>query len=459
MNRLKFVLFAVVAVGLWGVHVWLVSGSAGAAAEEQALERLRHVGPAVSRSIEASRVELLEYAVALAASPDLAAQLLPPPPPPLDPAAAALLPPPPPAADRFEKARGLAQTLAPEGRRGELLVAWKSADGTFAAKGADAPVKEGVDFSVLEALGTGAGTLTAFEIQWTVRAIAFNGQPGTRLYVGLPEQLPDVGRLAQEEGFDGMVLLRDNAAVQRGGEQGPKLVEWLATVPADGTGAIIQRGAEGALGPIRLPLLTHGDWLGGQAPQWAAIRQNVSGTPWEVAVMVRVEGMAHFANVQKLGLLGMLALMVFALGWTFLIRNDGGDEGGISMPQPKAPPPPMGMRRNSGIEALSLKALGNAGAPPAPPVAAEPSVIVSPSMTAPAGRPPAPVEAPPEASPDDFDLGSPTASPEASPDDFDLALAGAAASNPFDGGPMPFDPPASAPPAAVPPPPPPAAVA
>jgi hypothetical protein len=119
----------------------------------------------------------------------------------------------------------------------------------------------------------------------------------------------------------------------------------------------------------------------------------------------------------------------------------------------------MGMRRNSGIEALSLTALGNPAAPPGQAAAAEPSVIVSASAAAPAVRPPAPVEAPPEASPDDFDLGTP-GSPEASPDDFDLALAGAAASV----DPMPFEAPAAPPPpppaaAAVPPPPPAAAAA
>ena len=457
MNRVKFALFALAALGLWGAHVWLVSGSAGAAAEEQALERLRHVSPAVSRSVEAAKVEMLEYAAALSSSAELAAALLPPPPLAADPAALPVPQPEVPALDRFEKARGLAQSLAPEARRAELLVAWRSGEVALAAKGAEAPLTQGVDFAALEALGAGEGTLTAFETQWVVRALSFHGQPGTRLYVGFPEQLPDVGRLAQEAGFDGMVVFKAGAAVHRGGEQGAQLVEWLGDVPSDGTGAIIKRGAEGALGPVRLPLLTHGDWLGGQAPQWAAIRQKVSGTPWEVAVMVRVEGMAHFANVQKLGLLGLLGLFVFALGWTFFIRNDGGDEGGISMPQPKAPPPPMGMRRNSGIEALSLTALGNPAAPPPPP-SAEASVIVNPAAVAPAARVPAKVESPPEASPDDFDL------------------AAAGPSNPFDGGPMPFDAPAPAPApppaaaaaarppppaaaAAPPPPPPPAAAA
>ncbi|MEN9799164.1 MAG: hypothetical protein RL653_2860 [Pseudomonadota bacterium] len=466
MNRLKFVVYALLAVGLWAGHVWLLSGSTGRAAEEQAIEALRHVEPAVARSVEASRVELLEYVAALASDAELAAVLAPP--PAVEDPSLAPLATPPTAAERFEKARGRAQGLAPESRRAEILVAWKTGSELFLAKGAEAPVKEGVDAAALEAVGVEGGTVKALETEWSVRPVKFHGAAPTRLYVGLPERLPDLARIASEEGFLGMLLLRDGTAVASGGNEGQVLDKLLAQVPKDGTGAVVQRGTELKLGPLKFPLFTPGNTWGGQSPERAAVRQKVNGTPWEVVVMVEVAGLGEFANVQMLGLLGLLGLVLVTVGWTFLISNDGGNEGGISMPQPKAPPPPMGMRRNSGIEALSLSSLGGAAAAAPPPP--EPSVIVSPAVAAaspalPASRKvtaeqplvlPPELAAAPEASPDDFDLPFGTSPGVSSP----AAIPAPADEFPFAAEPVPEPVPVVAPiPAPVrvaPPPPPPA---
>ncbi len=465
MNRLKFVVYALLAVGLWAGHVWLLSGSTGRAAEEQALEALRHVEPAVARSVEASGVELLEYAAALASDAELAAVLAPP--PNVEDPSLAPLATPPTEAERFEKARGRAQALAPESRRAEVLVAWKTGAELFLAKGAEAPVKEGVDVAALEAFGVEGGAVTAFETEWSVRPVKFHGATPTRLYVGLPKRLPDLTRIASEEGFSGMLLLRDGAAVASGGKEGQALDKLLAQIPKDGTGAIVQRGTELHLGPLKFPLFTPGNPWGGQSPERAAVRQKVNGTPWEVVVMVEVVGLGAFANVQMLGLLGLLGLVLVTVGWAFLISNDGGSEGGISMPQPKAPPPPMGMRRNSGIETLSLSSLGGAAAAAPPP---EPSVIVSPAAAGthpavPASRRvtaeqplvlPPELAAAPEASPDDFDLPFGTSPGVHSP----ASIPAPADEFPFAAEPVPSpipEPVRAAPP--PPPPPPPAAVA
>lgn len=407
MARLKFFVFALVALGLWGYHLTQVAPMTLAHSTEAAQAAVTGAAGPVAVALEAQKSLTQAVAFKVASSN---AVLLPAPKP----------KPEAPAAERFAAVRtAAAEGLAPE-QTAALFVAVTNEAGTLWAKGegdALAEVPEGLDLAGVMAAGAPGATRAIDGVDYLLfsapllQADKAEVKVGGSVIVGLPV-LPAPAALEQARAalkLTSLSLLADGKPVLTAGDKA-EAAKVVATLKAGALGAL-ESGPLRQVGPLQLPLpqltpeLT---WsLGG--------RQAIAGTPFEVAASASSrEPLEALADYEFFAIAALGGLLVLTLLW--LIIMGGKKDDAPAMVKPVMPAPP---KRDE-----------------------------QPTLSTP--EPAAPVAAP-EASPDDFDFpaSSPSMQAAAPPP---VAMTGEApAYEP------PSDPFASIPePAAPPPPPPPA---
>lgn len=370
MARLKFLLFALVVLALWLMHLYLLSPALSARAVEQASLQSQVAPLALTSRLDERRLEIARVALKAAASPALVAAL----------SAKPITP----NAERLSAVRSAVHQVAPEGMRRAMLVGIVSDAGAAFARG-DEELKA-LDVQALARAGTDGAT---HEIGGVIQQVyAFPAGGGT-VVIGAPLLVDGlIQQVAKDTGLGAVALLKGGKVVSSAGPDN-SVAEQAIRESQAGKSTPVARGYTGGIWPIRLPLLTSGDWLGGGAPLYVASRQALEGTPYEAVGIVSVkpfmDALASYQAAAVLGFFGMLGLTAL---WVFVIVGLGVREGALKRGEDFAPvkPPPI---------------------PGRAPVLSRPLEANPPSNGV--GAPAFSMKAPPpvESSPEDFPFGAP----------------------------------------------------
>ncbi|HEX8701247.1 MAG TPA: MXAN_5187 family protein, partial [Myxococcaceae bacterium] len=322
MVRLKFLIFAFLAVGLGLAHLYLLSGPMEAQALREAQGQAASGTTEVMRTLEARRGIARALALKLATSAELVS------------AAQELSVPEAPAAERFAALRTAAEALLPQEQQGVVLGvvtesgAWHARAGqepssdvaVLDVKGlaqAEAPL-------VVEAFGA-PHTFAAVPLVWKFTRIPgaekLEVQLAATLVVGVP-LLPEgaLESAATASGVAALGVVKEGAVVASAGPQKALVDSLKDQLKAGDPAKAVKRGHVQVLGPAKLPVLTTGkDYLGGQAVLEVGTRRAVDGTPYEVIAVVSPKLMGTLAAYQRTALFGLAGLLGASVLWTVLI--------------------------------------------------------------------------------------------------------------------------------------------
>jgi hypothetical protein len=491
MVRLKFLVFALLVLGLGVAHLPMLSGPQRERAVAQATSQAAAGAAEVARRVDARRAEVQSLALKLAASQEVAAAVAalrpaparaPAPRNPRDRTADVEAPsgPQPLTPERFAAVRAAAEAVLPKELKG-AVVALVAQDVQFHAVVGGEPSSDTAKLdvaavaraggTVVEALGA-PHAFASVPLLWSGDASV---QPLATLVVGAP--LLDEGALeaaAQASGVPALALVKGDAVVGAAGAEKALAEGSLAQVQANAAGVVLRSGHLQSLGPVRLPVFTNGDFLGGKAPLMVGSRRALEGTPLEVLAVADTRPVLGVLAVYQQGaLMGLAGLLGLTLLWTLLMGSgrSGGDKvkgnsdtlslsaamaAAAPAPQP-APPAQASAPAADPFATPAPPPVADPFATPAPPPVADPfstsapppvadPFSMSPPGQAPMGDPfslpPPPVAAPastPFASPDPFASAEPFSFP-APPPAAPPAPFSAAASMPFDPDPASFPP-------------------
>ncbi|MDP2272794.1 MAG: MXAN_5187 family protein [Archangium sp.] len=363
MARLKFLAFALVALGLWAYHLTVIAPLALAGSVEQAQAAVAGAAGPVAVALESRRS--LTQAVALKVVGGTAAWNAGP-----KPGAK----PEAPTVERFAAIRTAAAEALPDELKDQLVVGLSNEVGLLWVKGSGEPATappEGLEFAPVVEAGSSGAVRTVDGVSYLLLAVPMVisdknevRQAGSAI-VGLP-LLPDVKVLeatVKALGLKSLALVSEGKAVVSAGEKaGTDAV--LAGIKPGASGSLAS-GTVRELGPLALPMMVE------TLVQSVGSRQPIGGTTLEVAASASSKAaLDALASYQVFGFGGLLGLFLFAIVMT-LVMGSAPEESGSAMVMP----PPM----------------------PLPPVRREEPVI-KPPITMPEQ------EAAPEASPDDFDF-------------------------------------------------------
>jgi hypothetical protein len=367
MNRAKFLVFAVVALGLWGYHLSGVSSTNAALGVDQAATAVAGAPPAVALRVEARRSDLQAAALKLAStSAGLQASVF---------KNGKIETP---SVERFTPVRAAASEAVAEADRAELVVILTNEAGALMAEGAAEPAAP-VDFDVSTlAQDAASGKITAYKntayLFYSVPAYAIDKAEMKRagsILVGRP-LLPNAAVLdtvAQELHLSAVGIVVDGAVALAGGPEKAQVEASAKKLKSAGTIAPLASSAVREFGPISLPIFV-------DPVTSVAARQAITGTPYEVVAVASSRGaMVALAATQVFAIGGLLGLGLLTLVVLLLIRESDDEEVRMVVPAP-VPVPSVQIRAKDRAKEAEPTNL-----PPAPP---------------------APVEAAPEASPDDF---------------------------------------------------------
>lgn len=366
MTRLKFLIFALIALALWGYQITLVSPNAAARGVSQATSAAAGAPAAIALKIEAQRSELQAAALKLAASP---AVLNPGPKP-----GAKVEPP---TADRFAAVRTVVTESLGEGNKAQVAIALVNEAGAVVAQGTAEPAAPPEGFNAAELATAGASVA------------AFSGSPflfvsvpmlisdknevraGGSVVVGLP-LLPDAKSLeaaAKELELSAIGIAADGKIVVSAGADKGSVDGALKALKA-GQIAAVAEGAVKELGPLQLPMMVS------SLANLVGVRQHIAGTPWDVVAIASARpALESVAQYQVFALGGLVGLFLLTIVVALLLGKGEEEEGAAMVVPPPMPLPPVALKKQQ-----------EESAPPIP------------------DHPPAP-----EASPDDFDF--PASSP------------------------------------------------
>ncbi|NBD11654.1 MULTISPECIES: MXAN_5187 family protein [Corallococcus] len=350
MVRLKFLLFALLVLGLGLAHLPTLSAPQRArAVDGAALQAASGIGE-VARRVDARRAEVQSLALKLAGSPEVAAAVHA-----LRPApvvakssysysrdrnaakdaedAGALLPL---TAERFGALRTAAEAGLPKELQG-AVVAVVAGDASFHARAGAEPSSDAAALDVAALAKAGTALVDAFGAPHVFASVplAWKGDatpaPAVTLVVGAP--------LGADTALQGALDLSAAAAVglvqgdKVVGGVGPEKARLDGALPRLSVGAkdtVLESGSLEALGPVQLPAFTNGDAMGGQAPLFIGARRALEGTPYEVVVLAGTAAtLAPLAAYQHTALLGLAGLFVLSLVWTALMgggQKSSGEE-------------------------------------------------------------------------------------------------------------------------------------
>jgi hypothetical protein len=352
MVRLKFLIFAFLAVGLGLAHLSFLSPPMEAQALREAQVQASAGTAEVMRSLEARRGIARALVLKLAASPELVS------------AAQEMTGPEAPAAGRFAAVRTAAEALLPKDQQGVVLGVVTEAGAWHVRAGSEpSPDAAALDVKalasaetplVVEAFGA-PHTFSAVPLVW--RFVRIPGaerlevQLAATLVVGVP-LLPEgaLESAATASGASALAVVKEEAVVASGGAQKALIDSVKSQLKAGEPAKAVKRGQVQALGPVKLPVLTTGkDYLGGQAALEVGTRRAVEGTPYEVIALASPKLMGTLAAYQRNALFGIAGLLGLGLLWTVIIgsgkprsveEQQGGDTLGLgSQVQAMGPPP------------------------------------------------------------------------------------------------------------------------
>ena len=404
LNRLKFLVFTLVTVGLWLAGGAMSAPAAAARLVEQGAVSAARAPSEVALALESMRSAL--QAGLLAADGPARWNVGP----------KAGLKPEAPSAERLNAVRTAVGAGLTDAQRAALVVVLVNDVGALSAQGAGegAAVPEGVDAKALAQAGAKGVVVEAFGAAHLFLSAPLTASDKNEVksvgaaVVGLPvasELSAAMDRAVKAGGVTGLGLVADGKVVA---SAGPKDKVQAALKLKAGAAEVLERGMAMALGPLGLPHFTSGDAMGGQAALSVAARQSLEGTPFDVVAVVSLESaMQALAGGQKTMLMFLVAVLALGLVFTALAGGASEDDDvGMSVPaKPSSPPSPVAVTRPE---------------PALAPPAALPLAEASPAA---------------EASPDDFQFGSaplrpPPSAPETTSPGFTSPGAPAAA-DPF----------------------------
>jgi hypothetical protein len=438
MVRVKFLIFALLALGLGLAHLSLLSGPMGTRATEEAQAQAAAGTAEVVRTLEARRGIARALALKLAANLELAT------------AAQELSASGAPTAESFAPVRAAAEAALPEELTG-VVIGVLTPGGAMHVRAGSEPSADAAALdvkalaqadapSVVEAFGA-PHAVAAVPLVWRFVRIPgaekLETQRAATLVVAVP-LLPEAALedAAKASGAAALGLVKENAILAGGGDQKIHLEKALGSLQEGQPASAVITGQLQTLGPVKLPVLTTGkDFLGGQAPLVVGTRRALEGTPYEVIALSRTKLMGTLADYQRSAIFGLGALLAVSLVWTVLMGSGkrsgeapaegSGDTLGLgnamaaAAAQPAAEPPPV---THPGLEMTAATSLAEQPRSPtgefpfgAPPSAQDASAGMAPSpASAPFAFPP-----PPEAQPQPYDdqpfggslQGSPAAMP------------------------------------------------
>jgi hypothetical protein len=421
MVRLKFLLFALLVLGLGLAHLPFLSGPLGARAVQAATEQASVGAAQVTRQLDARRAVAREAALLLASSSRLRASL-----------EAALLSAEggvtPLSAEGFGPIRKAAEAALPKELGGAVVAVVTGGQAQHSRLGTESNVDAALDVQALARAGGvqladafGAPhVFTSVPLMWDLSDV--EPAPLATLVVGVPLVAEGTLETAMAAtGTSALLLLKGETLVGSAGAEKATAEGSLAKLTLDQPGVVLRRGELALLGPVKLPVLTQKDALGGQAPLTVGVRRSVEGTPFEVVALASTKAvLAPLADYQQLALFGLGGLLGLSLVWTVLM---GGGKRAAAEPQGTS-------------DTLNLSGAAVAAQPAAQPAPLA-QAMRSPPEAAPADEafpfPPAPAaqQPAPAAPADDFPFGAP---PPAAAEAFPFPpppAPGAAASFPF----------------------------
>lgn len=362
MARLKFLVFAVIALGLWGYHLAQVSPLAVVGAVEQANAAVSGATAPVALALESRRS--LAQVTALKVATTASAAWNAGPKPGAKPEA--------PTVDRFASARSAAQDALPPELKELLFVAVTNEVGSLSVKGTGEPAAappEGVDLAAITAAGAQGAMLTldgvaylGFSVPVAISDKNEVKQAGS-IIVALP-LLPDVAVLESTRkslNLQSIALFADGKAVLKAGDE--SATSAFGTLKPGVTGGLGQ-GPVRELGPLELPILIPA------TPHQVGTRQAITGTTFEVTATASSHGaLDALAAYQVFAVGGLAGLLLLSLVFTIIIG--GGEEAGPGMVMP--PPMPVPPKREETGLKPTFTPQDEAPAPPQDQPAAEAS--------------------------------------------------------------------------------------
>ncbi len=458
MVRVKFLIFALLALGLGVIHIPRQSKLMGEHALEDAQAQAASGTAEVIRTIEARRGIARALALKLAANAELAT------------AAQDMSGPEAPAVERFVPVRAAAEPLLPKELPGVVMGvvtqggAWYVRAGSEPSSDAAAlelkALAQAEAPSVVEAFGA-PHVFAAVPLVW--RFVRIPGaekvetQLAATLVVGVP-LLADkaLDTAATASGTAALGLLKADALVASGGASKDLIEQVRATLQAGQPAAVVRRGNLEVIGPFQLPLLLNGqDTLGGQAPLMVGPRRALEGTPYEVIALASTQ-LRDVVAYQHSRLVGLAGLLVLSLVWTVLMGSSkkgsadeqvqGGDTLGIGSAMAAMAPPAPAPASEAQPSAASQPYMASELIPqpsravPGAALAAQAAADFPFSAPPPVQQAPMAVAAPPAPAPEPEPFAFPPP-PEAQPQPFDAQPYSAQPSEPFDSQPSePYEP-------------------
>ena len=288
MVRSKFLVFALLVLGLGVAHLPLVSGPLSARVVEGAAAPSTAAISEVARALEGRRAALQRLALALAGSSDVAAAVQPQVEP--LPKGKGIRIVEPPTAERFAALRSASAELVPEPLKGSLVLGLVTNDGVLYAQAGGAPsAEETFDVRALVGAGSEGKVVDAFGAPHVFFSVPVlwnpeGGRPevGATLVLGAP--LMDAAVLdaaALSSGVAALAVIQGDKVLGMAGSQ-PELVDVGRKALIVGqSGSVVQRGGVrqllAQLSKPLLPIFTSGhDTWGGEAPLALGSRQIVS---------------------------------------------------------------------------------------------------------------------------------------------------------------------------------------
>lgn len=362
MNRIKFLVFAVVALGLACVQLWLVSPSLAAKAVEASAAAASNAPSTVALRIESERSALQTGVLKVANSPAA-----------VWPVQKSIN------AERVNAVRAAAKEALPAPLLDGLWVGLRSDDGSMwvQGEGEPAPIPEQYDAKLWAGAGAN-GLVVDFNgtPQWVFSVPVVSVERGeakavASAFVGVPALGNPNSWLeatAKQAGMQGLGIAAQGKLLFAAGTQRPWLEKAAGTLKLDEPG-VVGSGSIETLGPLALPMLLGDDG----ATLAVGVRKALKGTPYEVVAVVSTQPfMKALTDYQRLSLFMVVGLFAGALVIMMLLTGEATVVDRPMKVQSPVPVPVMPSRAAAAAEPLQM-----ANVPPAP-----------------------------ETHPDDFDLGS-----------------------------------------------------
>ncbi|HLT31706.1 MAG TPA: MXAN_5187 family protein [Myxococcaceae bacterium] len=328
MARLKFFVFAVIAVAVAAFAVSAVSSSVAGAAQASAGDAARQAALAAAGEVAAQQQVLTQAALTARTSPEVAAVVESP-----AFARSGLT-----QVERLERLRVPVFASLPEDLRASARVWLVGEDGTARATldavavavgeapaaPAPAPEEEGEEGAAAEtapapeadeAVPEAAGLFRLGEVPYVVSAFELTPARG-RLLIGAPLRLQPLDALVEGSPSLSVALVADGQAlVSAGGIGAEQLVSQAAMAPVGGSAPVL-RGASGALGPLPLPLFAG---PADQTVQRVGSRHALTEGLEVGAIVDLSKVQARLVEGQKMGLYGVGGLAILGLFWTLIM--------------------------------------------------------------------------------------------------------------------------------------------